>query len=103
MRQASLASDDTDPPTTPTPPTKESMMISTATTKLDPIRPEDGTLLDLDPYRRAARLRDAGVRIEHTATWAYSVRLPDGRRERRRTFRAAERAAHAFVDARQAA
>lgn len=72
-------------------------MINT-TTRLTPSRPEDGTLLDINPYRRAARLRDAGVTVVRTAPWAYAVTLPDGSLQRRRTFSAAERAAHAFVD-----
>lgn len=72
-------------------------MIST-TTRLTPSRPEDGSLMDLNPYRRAARLRAAGVTVVRTAPWTYAVALPDGSLQRRRTFGAAQRTAHAFVE-----
>lgn len=70
----------------------------TTTTRLQPARPQDGTLLDLNPYRRAARLRAGGVRIERAAPWSYTVALPDGRSERRRTYASAERIAHSYLD-----
>lgn len=70
----------------------------TTTTRLAPVRPEDGTLQDLNPYRRAARLRAGGVRIDRAAPWSYTVQMPHGGSERRRTYASAERAAHAFLD-----
>ncbi|MFZ0089861.1 MAG: hypothetical protein WAL63_10165 [Solirubrobacteraceae bacterium] len=73
-------------------------MISTSATKLEPVRPEDGSLGDLDPRRRARRLAAAGVRIERGRALEHLVHLPDGRIERRRTFRSAERTAHTFLD-----
>ena len=73
-------------------------MISTGTTNLEPPRPEDGTLLDPNPYRRAARLRSAGVAIEHTAVFSFLVCFPDGRIDRRRTYASAERHAHRYAD-----
>jgi hypothetical protein len=75
-------------------------MITTSQTKLEHPRPEDGTLRDLDPQRRAARLRAAGVEIQRSGRWAHVVRLPDGGRERRRTFAGAERLAHTFIERR---
>ena len=53
-------------------------MISTATTKLEHPRPEDGTMRDLDPARRAARLHAGGVRIERVQPLRHLVHLPDG-------------------------
>ena len=35
--------------------------------------PIDGRLGDPDPIRRAARLRDAGLAIEHSGPFAYQV------------------------------
>src|SRR6202012_4378500 len=47
-----------DGPTTVAPPAPPGApMISTAPTKLEPPRPQDGGLRDLDPSRRTARLR----------------------------------------------
>ena len=73
-------------------------MISTATTKLEHPRPRDGSLRDLDPRRRAARLRAGNVRIERVRPLHHLVHLPDGARQRRRTFGAAERLAHSYLD-----
>ncbi len=73
-------------------------MIGTSTTKLE-YRPEDGGLRDLNPLRRSARLRAAGIEIERSGRWAHTVRFPDGRRERRRSYGSAERLAHTAVDA----
>lgn len=70
----------------------------TASTRITPVRPENGTLMDLNPYRRAARLRAAGISLQRTGPWSYTVELPDGRTERRRTFTGAQRVAHAFAD-----
>lgn len=74
-------------------------MISTATTKLEHPRPHDGGLRDLDPRRRAARLRGGNVRIERVRPLQHVVHLPDGSRHRRRTFGAAERLCHTYLDA----
>lgn len=74
-------------------------MISTATTKLEHPRPEDGTARDLDPLRRAARLRAGDVRIERVRTLHHVVHLPDGSSHQRRTRAAAERLGHTFLDA----
>jgi hypothetical protein len=73
-------------------------MISTATTKLEYPRPEDGTVRDLDPTRRAARLRAGDVRIERERPLRHVVHLPDGSTHRRRTRTGAERLGHAFLD-----
>jgi hypothetical protein len=73
-------------------------MISTATTKLDHPRSHDGGLLDLDPRRRTARLRAADIRIERVRPLHHVVHLPDGTRHRRRTFGAAERVGHSYLD-----
>ena len=73
-------------------------MISTATTKLEHPRPQDGGLRDLDPRRRAARLRAGSVRIERVRPLHHVVHLPDGSRHRRRTFGAAERLGHTYLD-----
>ena len=73
-------------------------MISTATTKLEHPRPGDGSLRDLDPRRRAARLRSGEVRIERVAPLHHVVHLPDGSSHRRRTFGAAERLGHTYLD-----
>ena len=73
-------------------------MISTATTKLEPPRPEDGTVRDLDPARRAARLHAGDVRIERVRPLRHVVHLPDGSSHQRRTRTGAERLAHSFLD-----
>jgi hypothetical protein len=73
-------------------------MISTATTKLDHPRPQDGGLLDLDPRRRTARLRAGDIRIERVRPLHHVVHLPDGTRHHRRTFGAAERVGHGYLD-----
>jgi hypothetical protein len=73
-------------------------MISTATTKLEHPRPEDGTLRDLDPNRRAARLRAGEVRIERVRPMYHVVHLPDGSSHHRRTRTGAERLGHTFLD-----
>jgi hypothetical protein len=73
-------------------------MISTATTKLEHPRPDDGSLRDPDPRRRAARLRAGHVRIERVRPLHHVVHLPDGESRRRRTFGAAERLAHTHLD-----
>lgn len=73
-------------------------MISTATTKLEHPRPEDGTLRDLDPRRRAARLRAGEVRIERVRPLHHLVHLPDGSCHQRRTRTGAERLGHTFLD-----
>jgi hypothetical protein len=73
-------------------------MISTATTKLEHPRPEDGTLRDLDPNRRAARLHAGEVRIERVRPMHHLVHLPDGSSRRRRTRTGAERLGHTFLD-----
>jgi hypothetical protein len=75
-------------------------MMITATTKLDPVRPEDGGLLDRDPERRARRLQGAGVRIERPGPLHHVVHFPDGASRRFRTFGAAERTAHTYLDRR---
>ncbi len=75
-------------------------MISTATTKLEHPRPQDGGLRDLDPRRRAARLHAGRVRIEQTAPLRHVVHFPDGSSQRRRTHAGAERAAHTYLDLR---
>lgn len=73
-------------------------MISTATTKLEAPRPQDGSLRDLDPSRRSARLRAGNVRIERVRPLQHVVHLPDGSRHRCRTFGAAERIGHSYLD-----
>jgi hypothetical protein len=73
-------------------------MISTGTTKHEHPRPEDGGLRDLNPSRRAARLRDGEVHIERVRPLQHLVHLPDGSRQRRRTFGAAERVGHEYLD-----
>lgn len=73
-------------------------MISTATTKLEHPRSDDGGLRDLDPRRRSARLRAGDVRIERVRPLHHLVHLPDGSSHRRRTFTAAERLGHTYLD-----
>jgi hypothetical protein len=73
-------------------------MISTATTKHEHPRPEDGGVRDLNPVRRASRLRSGDVHIQRVAPLHHVVHLPDGSRQRRRTFGAAERVGHDYLD-----
>lgn len=73
-------------------------MISTSATKIEPPRPEDGSLRDLNPRRRAARLQAGGVRMERARPLVHLVHLPDGSIQQRRTLRSAERVAHAYLD-----
>jgi hypothetical protein len=76
-------------------------MITTSATKLEHPRPEDGSLRDLNPTRRAARLRAGGIRIERVRSLNHVVHLPDGSSQRCRTFGSAERIAHAHLDSGQ--
>jgi hypothetical protein len=73
-------------------------MISTSTTKHEHPRPEDGGLRDLSPTRRATRLRNGEVHIERVRPLRHVVHLPDGSQQRRRTFGAAERVGHDYLD-----
>jgi hypothetical protein len=71
-------------------------MITTSATKLE-YKTEDGGLLDSNPWRRTARLRDGGVRIQRVSRLRHVVHLPDGRRRRCRTYGTAERIAHTYL------
>jgi hypothetical protein len=73
-------------------------MISTGITKHEHPRPDDGGLRDLNPMRRAARLRDGEVHIERLRPLQHAVHLPNGSTHRRRTFGAAERVGHDYLD-----
>ena len=66
--------------------------------------PIDGRLGDPDLSRRAARLQEAGLAIEHTGPFAYSVvDLDLGPVGHRRTWSGAEELAHLYADQRGAA
>jgi hypothetical protein len=73
-------------------------MITSSPTKLEPPRPDDGSLRDLHPGRRQTRLRDGGVRIERIRPLAHRVHLPDGTARDCRTYGTAERLAHSYLD-----
>ena len=75
-------------------------MINTSASSYQYVRPQDGSLLDRDPGRRAERLRSAGVRIEHRRPFSHVVHLPGAGARRCHTFGAAQRIAHGFIDAR---
>ena len=63
--------------------------------------PIDGRLGDPDPMRRAERLRDAGLSIEHSGPFAYQVvDLDHGPVGYRRTWSGAEELAHQYADSR---
>jgi hypothetical protein len=65
--------------------------------------PVDGRLGDPDPLRRAARLRDARLEIEHSGPFSYSVVDRDaGPIGSRRTWAGAEELAHLYADAHRA-
>lgn len=74
-------------------------MIGTQTTKLEPLRPDDGSLLDLDPRRRRARLARGGVTVDRQRLFTHVVHFPDGSVRRYRTPGNAQMAAHAYLDA----
>ena len=64
--------------------------------------PIDGRLGDPDPLRRAERLRDAGLSIEHSGPFAYQVvDLDHGPVGYRRTWSGAEELAHQYADLRE--
>ena len=66
--------------------------------------PIDGRLGDPDLARRAARLREARLAIEHTGPFAYSVvDLDLGPIGYRRSWSGAEELAHQYADMRGAA
>jgi hypothetical protein len=66
--------------------------------------PIDGRLGDPDPIRRAARLSDARLAIEHSGPFAYQVvDLDHGPVGYRRTWSGAEELAHQHADLREAA
>jgi hypothetical protein len=73
-------------------------MISTSPTTLEYPTLAGGSARELDPRRRAARLRAHGIEIERRERRRYLVRFPDGRHEQRRTFFGAEHAAHRYID-----
>jgi hypothetical protein len=65
--------------------------------------PIDGRLGDPDPLRRAERLRDARLAIEHSGPFAYQVvDLDHGPVGYRRTWSGAEELAHQYADLREA-
>jgi hypothetical protein len=66
--------------------------------------PVDGRLGDPDPIRRAARLSDARLAIEHSGPFTYQVvDLDHGPVGYRRTWGGAEELAHQYADLRHAA
>ena len=66
--------------------------------------PIDGRLGDPDPLRRAERLREARLAIEHRAAFLYEVvDLDHGPVGCRRTWGGAEELAHQYADLRAAA
>jgi hypothetical protein len=73
-------------------------MISTGITKHEHPRPQDGGLRDLNPTRRASRLRSGAVHIQRIRPLRHVVHLPDGSQHHRRTFGAAERVGHEYLD-----